>query len=124
MAMDDDEGLSFGYQMPEDVTDALLRRFRRDRDALARGGQETRGGDNIGPFVYQAEGLTFAYVQHESKEGGKCKHDAHVFANTFNTGAWALCMVCSAQLLSMSTKLVIYNISRFPYLLVSCRPFI
>lgn len=66
MAMDDEDGLSFGYQTAQDVTDAVRRRFRQDNEA--DGGRDREEG---GPFVYQAEGLTFAFVKHEGKEGGE-----------------------------------------------------
>lgn len=62
MPIDDDDGLSFGYQAPEDVTAALKRSFRKER--------ESGGGEGLGPFVYHAEGLTFAYLDHEGVDTG------------------------------------------------------
>lgn len=66
MAMDDEDGLSFGYRLPEDVTDAVRRSFRKEEASGA--GAEGEGG--LGPFVYHAEGLTFAFVQHEGPGRG------------------------------------------------------
>lgn len=67
MQMDEEEGLSFGYQLPTDVTAAVKR-------ALLKG--EAAGGgagdiDSLGPFVYHAEGLTFAFIEHQGPEGGE-----------------------------------------------------
>lgn len=64
MPMDDDDGLSFGYQTPEDVTAALKRSFRKEWEA---GGG---GGDELGPFVYHAEGLILAFLEHEGVAKG------------------------------------------------------
>lgn len=70
MPMDDEDGLSFGYQLPEDVTSALRRAFHRGEEAEPA----TGNGDELGPFVYHAEGLTFAYVEHEgAEEGDDCR---------------------------------------------------
>lgn len=66
MAMDDEDGLSFGYQLPADVTSALTRAFHKGAEA----GPEAGLGDGLGPFVYHAEGLTFAFVEHEGSEKG------------------------------------------------------
>ncbi|CAN0418976.1 unnamed protein product [Laminaria digitata] len=66
MPMDDEDGLSFGYQLPEDVTSALRRAFHKGEEAGAAAGN----GDGLGPFAYHAEGLTFAYVEHEGSEKG------------------------------------------------------
>lgn len=68
--MDEDNGLSFGYQTPEDVTKALRSRFRRLNEA-GMAGQGAQGALYEGPFVYHAEGLTFAYVEHESEGAGE-----------------------------------------------------
>lgn len=67
MPMDDEDGLSFGYQYPSDVTSAIRRAFRKEHDSAGAAGT----GDGVGPFVYHAEGLTFAYVEHEGSDGGK-----------------------------------------------------
>lgn len=69
MPMDDEDGLSFGYQFPEDVTAAVRRAFRREQEVGAPAG----GGDGVGPFVYHAEGLTFAFVEHQGDAGGEKK---------------------------------------------------
>lgn len=69
MPMDDEDGLSFGYQLPEDVTSALRRAFHKGEEAGAAAGN----GDGLGPFAYHAEGLTFAYVEHEGSEKGDCR---------------------------------------------------
>lgn len=69
MPMDDVEGLSFGYQFPEDVTAAVRRAFRKE----ATSGSLTGNSDGLGPFVYHAEGLTFAFIEHGGSEGGKMR---------------------------------------------------
>lgn len=69
MPMDDEDGLSFGYQFPEDVTAAVRRTFRRGQEAGASAGS----GDGVGPFVYHAEGLTFAFVEHQDDAEGETR---------------------------------------------------
>lgn len=69
MAMDDEDGLSFGYRLPKDVTDAVRRAFNRE---VASGAAGAEGGGVLGPFVYHAEGLTFAFVEHQGPGGGTC----------------------------------------------------
>ena len=66
MPMDEEDGLSFGYQLPGDVTSALRRAFHKGEEA----GPAAGNGNELGPFVYHAEGLTFAYVEHEGVEKG------------------------------------------------------
>lgn len=67
MQMDEEEGLSFGYQLPTDVTAAVKRAFLKEE---ASGGGAGDGG-GLGPFVYHAEGLTFAFIEHQGPEGGE-----------------------------------------------------
>lgn len=69
MPMDDEDGLSFGYRTPQDVTDALKRKFRQVGAAADGRGLEDREA-TLGPFVYHAEGLTFAFVEHEGVDKG------------------------------------------------------
>jgi len=69
MPMDDEDGLSFGYRLPEDVTAAVRRAFHK-AEAVAAGGGGSAAVDALGPFVYHAEGLTFAYVEHQDSERG------------------------------------------------------
>ncbi|CAM9668360.1 unnamed protein product [Ectocarpus sp. 13 AM-2016] len=64
--MDDEQGLSFGYHLPKDVTAAVKRAFRKEAESGAWAGS----GDGLGPFVYHAEGLTFAFVEHEGPGQG------------------------------------------------------
>lgn len=66
MAMDDEDGLSFGYRLPNDVTDAVKRAFQKEE----AGGAGVQGEDGLGPFVYHAEGLTFAFVEHQGPARG------------------------------------------------------
>lgn len=66
MPMDEEDGLSFGYQLPEDVTSAVRRAFRN----MGSKGEAERD-ERMGPFVYHAEGLTFAFVEHVGGEGGE-----------------------------------------------------
>lgn len=61
MAIDDEDGLSFGYRLPADVTDAVRRAHHKEE---ASGAGAAREGE-FGPFVYHAEGLTFAFVEHQ-----------------------------------------------------------
>ena len=68
--MDDLEGLSFGYQLPEDVTSAVRRAYRKG-NTLSAGADL----DNLGPFVYHAEGITFAFVEHMGSQGGGTNGD-------------------------------------------------
>lgn len=65
--MDDEQGLSFGYQLPKDVTAAVKRAFHKEAESGAGAGS----GDGLGPFVYHAEGLTFAFVEHEGPGQGE-----------------------------------------------------
>lgn len=68
MAMDDEDGLSFGYRLPKDVTDAVRRAFHKEEASDAGAG----GQSVLGPFVYHAEGLTFAFVEHQGPGSGTC----------------------------------------------------
>lgn len=69
MPMDDEDGLSFGYRLPEDVTAAVRRAFHKGEAAVGSTSGSV-GVDALGPFVYHAEGLTFAYVEHQDSERG------------------------------------------------------
>lgn len=69
MAMDEEDGLSFGYRTAEDVTAGVKRAFRRQQEARA-GGTGDGGVGEVGPFVYHAEALTFAFVEHEGVGSG------------------------------------------------------
>lgn len=69
MLMDDEDGLSFGYRLPRDVTAAVRRAFLKG-EASAGGAESV---DQLGPFVYHAEGLTFAFVEHQGPERGEQK---------------------------------------------------
>lgn len=71
MPMDDEDGLSFGYRLPEDVTAAVRRAFHKGEESVGGAGS----GDELGPFVYHAEGLTFAFVEHEGPERGEIGRD-------------------------------------------------
>lgn len=68
MPMDDEDGLSFGYRLPKDVTAAVRRAFHKGEASVGGAG---RSVDDLGPFVYQAEGLTFAFVEHQGPERGE-----------------------------------------------------
>lgn len=70
MAMDEEDGLSFGYRLPKDVTDAVRRAFHKEQASGSGSGSGAEGEGGLGPFVYQAEGLTFAFVEHQEPARG------------------------------------------------------
>lgn len=69
MPMDEEDGLSIGYRTAEDVTAGVTKAFRREQEVRA-GGAGGGGVGEMGPFVYHAEALTFAFVEHEGVGSG------------------------------------------------------
>ncbi|CAM9270904.1 unnamed protein product [Ascophyllum nodosum] len=93
--MDDLEGLSFGYQLPEDVTSAIRRAYRKG-NTLSAGADL----DNLGPFVYHAEGITFAFVEHMGSQGGTTLFvDGNVFPLPARR-AFMASLICKSSRLS------------------------
>ncbi|CAM9223205.1 unnamed protein product, partial [Hapterophycus canaliculatus] len=96
MQMDEEEGLSFGYQLPIDVTAAVKRAFLKEKAS----GDGARDADGLGPFVYHAEGLTFAFIEHEGpEEGATVFVDGNEFPLSKET-AFAASLVCDSPRLS------------------------
>ncbi|CAB1099265.1 unnamed protein product [Ectocarpus sp. CCAP 1310/34] len=94
--MDDEQGLSFGYQFPKDVTAAVKRAFHKEAESGAGAGS----GDGLGPFVYHAEGLTFAFVEHEGRGQGATLFVDGTDFPVPQEMAFAAALVCDSQRLS------------------------